>query len=245
MMSKKGKFPVIELFGPTIQGEGALAGARSHFVRFGGCPYRCKWCDSIHAVDPKRVKANATWVTPEEIVAGLDVLSAVRPSRWVTLSGGDPVMWDLGPLTDLLRQKYYVAVESEGAMWRPWLEWCQLVTLSPKGPSSGMLDKLDHNVLRQYAQVASHGDLCQIVMKVVVFDIEDLMFAREMFARYPMFKPYLSVGTPINQPYNATRLEICRRTCWLFEEALKYDDLVDATIIPQLHTLAWGSKKGV
>jgi hypothetical protein len=32
---------------------------------------------------------------------------------------------------------------------------------------------------------------------------------------------------------------------WLFEEALKYDDLVDATIIPQLHVLAWGHEKGV
>lgn len=154
-------------------------------------------------------------------------------------------MWDLGPLTDLLRQKYYVAVETEGAMWRPWLEYCQMVTLSPKGPSSGMLDKLNHNVLGQYAQVASFGDLCPIAMKIVVFSLEDLMFAREMFGRYPMFKPFLSVGTPLNIPHNSTKFEICSRMLWLFEEALKYDDLVDATIIPQLHVLAWGHEKGV
>src|SRR5215831_3988340 len=35
---------VDEIFGPTIQGEGALAGAVSMFVRLGGCDYRCAWC---------------------------------------------------------------------------------------------------------------------------------------------------------------------------------------------------------
>lgn len=33
-------FPVIEIFGPTIQGEGALAGLPTYFIRFGGCETR-------------------------------------------------------------------------------------------------------------------------------------------------------------------------------------------------------------
>lgn len=56
---KSKKFPVVELFGPTIQGEGAVAGQFSHFVRFGGCPRRCSWCDSMHAVLPEEVQKNA------------------------------------------------------------------------------------------------------------------------------------------------------------------------------------------
>lgn len=129
-------------------------------------------------------------------------------------------------------------------MYRPWVELCQVVTISPKPPSSGMVDKLDFNVLNEYAQIHQTGNSL-VAMKVVIFDIEDLMFAREIFHRYRQVKPFLSVGTPLHQPYNATRLEICRRTRWLFEEVLKYDDLVNATVLPQLHTLAWGSKKGV
>jgi 7-carboxy-7-deazaguanine synthase len=35
--TKTRTFPVIEIFGPTIQGEGALAGLPTMFVRFGGC----------------------------------------------------------------------------------------------------------------------------------------------------------------------------------------------------------------
>jgi 7-carboxy-7-deazaguanine synthase len=35
-------YPVIEIFGPTIQGEGAEAGLATHFLRVGGCDYRCR-----------------------------------------------------------------------------------------------------------------------------------------------------------------------------------------------------------
>ena len=47
----------IVIIGPTIQGEGALAGRPTIFVRTGGCDFRCTWRDSLHAVDPVH-KAN-------------------------------------------------------------------------------------------------------------------------------------------------------------------------------------------
>ncbi len=34
---------IAEVFGPTIQGEGALIGEPTVFVRTGGCDYRCAW----------------------------------------------------------------------------------------------------------------------------------------------------------------------------------------------------------
>ena len=46
-----GQIRVNEIFGPTIQGEGALIGQPTIFVRTGGCDYRCSWCDTLHAVD--------------------------------------------------------------------------------------------------------------------------------------------------------------------------------------------------
>ena len=48
--------PVVEIFGPTIQGEGAEAGIPTHFVRVGGCDFRCSWCDTMYAVDPEIVR---------------------------------------------------------------------------------------------------------------------------------------------------------------------------------------------
>jgi len=40
-MARVKMYPIIEIFGNTIQGEGALIGQQTAFVRFGGCDYRC------------------------------------------------------------------------------------------------------------------------------------------------------------------------------------------------------------
>ena len=45
------KIPVLEIFGPTIQGEGRVIGRKTMFVRTAGCDYRCSWCDSAFTWD--------------------------------------------------------------------------------------------------------------------------------------------------------------------------------------------------
>ena len=35
------KVPVMEIFGPTIQGEGMVIGQKTMFVRTAGCDYSC------------------------------------------------------------------------------------------------------------------------------------------------------------------------------------------------------------
>ena len=37
----------------SIQGEGLLAGRPSVFIRLAGCPLRCKYCDTVYALDAK------------------------------------------------------------------------------------------------------------------------------------------------------------------------------------------------
>ena len=71
---------MIEVFGPTIQGEGAEAGLPCNFVRLGGCDFRCSWCDTMYAVDPAEVRANAERMTAEQIVDRLDRARRRRPS---------------------------------------------------------------------------------------------------------------------------------------------------------------------
>lgn len=43
--------PVLEIFGPTIQGEGMVIGQKTMFVRTAGCDYSCSWCDSAFTWD--------------------------------------------------------------------------------------------------------------------------------------------------------------------------------------------------
>src|SRR5215475_1774448 len=96
-------------FGPTVQGEGQLCGSISHFVRFGGCDYRCSWCDSMHAVDPDRVHQNAEWLSPAEIASKIRKLGRCPT---ITFSGGNPALWDLTPLIAHLQGEYYLNVET-------------------------------------------------------------------------------------------------------------------------------------
>src|SRR4051794_20292397 len=77
--------PVVEIFGPTVQGEGPDAGVPAYFVRFGGCDWRCTWCDSMHAVEPAQVRQNAERLTVAEITDRVRVLP--EGPRLVVLSG--------------------------------------------------------------------------------------------------------------------------------------------------------------
>lgn len=242
---------VSELFGPTIQGEGALAGQTSLFLRTAGCDFRCQWCDSMHAVDPERIKATARRMTSTQIC---DELLALPQARWVTLSGGDPVIWNLSEIVAEMGRGCRIAVESQGSIWRDWLEDCDLVTVSPKPPSSGMTDRLDGSVLQKYHVRLRH----KLNFKIVVFNDEDLAFAIKIHRWLPNVPLYLTAGTErvnlprpedldpeIGWPTKASlTVNILNRYRWLVETALAKPELKDVTILPQLHVLLWGDALG-
>jgi 7-carboxy-7-deazaguanine synthase len=229
---------VSEIFGPTIQGEGALVGRPTLFVRTGGCDFRCDWCDSLYAVLPE---FRDTWrkMTAEGIVSELDVLSESRPML-VTLSGGNPA---LQPLDDLLRlgheRGYSFAMETQGSAARDWFAELDYLVLSPKPPSSKMAT--DWNSVRACRDVAQG---VSTTMKIVVFDEDDYQFARMAREELPELPLYLQVGNA-NPLADAHANEISAQGLeWLLARALS-DGWNDVVILPQLHVLLWGNKRGV
>jgi 7-carboxy-7-deazaguanine synthase len=226
---------VSEIFGPTIQGEGALAGQLSHFLRTFGCSYRCNWCDSMHAVDPNQ-SSKAHRLTAGEIVERVHWLKA--PAPWLTITGGDPVDWDLTGVVVPLSAEYRIAVETQGARWQEWLEYCHLITVSPKGPSSGMVDRLDPAILQKY-----HARLrARMVLKLVCFDDADLDFAERIRRFLPDIQMYLSAGTEVNAKHPAAA--VTQQYKWLAEAVIERPKLVNCVILPQLHVLIWGQEPG-
>lgn len=226
-------FPVIEVFGPVLQGEGRMIGAQTHFVRFGYCDYRCAWCDSLFAVDPEQVQAEAEWLDVDAIIARLDALGQRTP--WVTLSGGNPAIHDLAALVERLHASgRRVAIETQGTVYRPWLAQCDVVTVSPKPPSSGM--PTDH------ARLARFTALPQSNLKVVVFDDADFNYARDIHQRYPDRPFFIQPGNAVGQDDTAALL---RKLDWLAQRAMRDPAMADAVVLPQLHTLMYGNRRGV
>jgi 7-carboxy-7-deazaguanine synthase len=236
------KIPVIELFGPTIQGEGALAGQVSYFLRTGGCSFRCSWCDSMHAVEPAEIKKRAQHLTPQQIIERVRVVApGICKSPWITFTGGDPVLWDLGVIAHELKfLGFRVAVETQAHLWHDWLEVADLVTASPKPPSSGMAEKFSPAMLQKY--VARLG--VKLVLKFVVFSYEDLDWATRMRKLAPRARFFLSSGTVIREDDEEFKLVVLRQYHWLAAEVLRRPELVDATVLPQLHALLWGRQLG-
>ncbi|MCK5374855.1 MAG: 7-carboxy-7-deazaguanine synthase QueE [Alphaproteobacteria bacterium] len=243
---------VSEIFGPTIQGEGALIGQPTVFVRTGGCDYRCAWCDTLHAVESEY---RDQWLpmSSTEIFARIEELSGDTPLL-VTLSGGNPAIHPLEPLIDLGHEKNYsFALETQGSMPRPWFSKLDVLTLSPKPPSSEI--ETDWLKLDSCVENGMKGkQKTHIVLKIIVRDKKDYAYARATSDRYPDLPVYLQ---PLNeQPDNERgktqdgnnilreRDTVLDRTRWLAEFVI-HDRWYKATVLPQLHVLLWGDKKGV
>ena len=115
---------VKELFGPTLQGEGAHAGRPCVFLRFAACNLSCSWCDTDFAAE------GAVKLEAAQIVARLIELD-VHGSRMVVVTGGEPTLqWDR-ELADVLRAAGFRAhMESNGTrVPAAPVDW---LTVSPK-----------------------------------------------------------------------------------------------------------------
>ncbi|MEF2247811.1 MULTISPECIES: 7-carboxy-7-deazaguanine synthase QueE [unclassified Paenibacillus] len=238
------KIPVMEIFGPTVQGEGMVVGRKTMFVRTAGCDYQCSWCDSAFTWDGSG-KGDIQLMTAEEIIGQLAVTGGSSFNH-VTLSGGNPALLpQLGELIDGLHERgIAVALETQGSRWQRWFEAIDELTLSPKPPSSGM--ETNWGVLDDIISKLQAGRR-SFCIKVVVFDEQDLIFAKQVHSKYEHVPFYLQAGNEelaetneaVLLPYLLGRYE------WLIEQVMPDEALRDVYVLPQLHTWIWGNKKGV
>jgi 7-carboxy-7-deazaguanine synthase len=115
---------VKEMFGPTLQGEGAHAGRPCVFLRFAACNLECPWCDTDFAAE------GAVKLEADQIVARLIELD-VHASRMVVVTGGEPTLqWDAA-LADAIRAAGFRAhMETNGTrVPAAPVDW---LTVSPK-----------------------------------------------------------------------------------------------------------------
>jgi 7-carboxy-7-deazaguanine synthase len=239
---------ISEIFGPTVQGEGPLIGRPTVFVRTAGCDYRCRWCDTLYAVLPEHHDEWAS-MTAEAILARVGALTGGRPVL-VSLSGGNPALQPLAGVIALGRARgHSFALETQGSVAQDWFAALDWLVLSPKPPSSGM--DTDWAALDACLAAARGAPRC--ALKIVVFDEADYAYARDVAVRHPSLPLYLQVGNPAPlaaagsgaaMPEAADTDDLTARLRWLIDKVTA-DRWFEATVLPQLHVLVWGNKRGV
>ena len=144
--------PLMEAF-YTLQGEGYHKGGAAYFIRIGGCDVGCHWCDV-------KESWNAALHPPthiDEIVRG-----AKQYSDTVVVTGGEPLMWPMEPLTNLLHSKEInIHIETSGAypLSGNW-DWFCLSPKKNKLPIKEAYERADE-------------------LKMIIYNKDDIRFAEE------------------------------------------------------------------
>lgn len=114
--------PVMEHF-YTLQGEGVHQGRAAYFIRLGGCDVGCVWCDVKESWDAAK--------HPVYTVENLCATVKATPAQIVVITGGEPLLHNLAPLTTALHNAgLRVHIETSGSSpLSGSLDW---ITLSPK-----------------------------------------------------------------------------------------------------------------
>src|SRR5438477_8792639 len=117
------RMKIAEIF-YSVQGEGALVGVPSVFVRTSGCNLRCEWCDTPYT----SWRPEGTDWTLDRIVAEV----RAHPARHVVVTGGEPMITpEMVELTQRLREAgLHITIETAGTVFHPVA--CDLMSISPK-----------------------------------------------------------------------------------------------------------------
>jgi organic radical activating enzyme len=148
--------PLMEEF-YTIQGEGFHTGTAAYFIRVGGCDVGCHWCD-----------VKESWNADLHPPTSIDtiVANAKQYGKTIVITGGEPLMWNMSPLTQKLKDAgLKVHIETSGAypLSGTW-DW---ICLSPKK------NKLPTENVYLFAQE----------LKVIIHNKHDFIFAEEQAAK--------------------------------------------------------------
>ncbi len=201
----------------SLQGEGVLMGTPTTFVRFVGCNLECSWCDTKYA------REGGSEMSIDQIFDQVEEMG----TPFVCLTGGEPLLQkDIYKLIDtLLDNTYNVTIETNGSIPLERIPNSEdvLISMDVKCPSSGMSDQIEYDNLEFLAP--------RDQLKFIIADRVDYLFALKVMREHEINAPIIMT------PVGGTDLKE------LAEWVLR--DKIFVRVLPQLHKLIWGEKRGV
>ena len=232
---------VIELF-KSLQGEGLFIGRPSLFIRLAGCNLRCLTCDTGYAWTAAAfLQAKGFPRIPWEKVD--DALN--EESMHVVLTGGEPLLWPV-VLLRLLQHKGVrtLTIETNGTLAAP--EWALADkrvwwSVSPKGPWFND----EYPWKGAIPNLQDFDQTGRAYFKVVVRTADHMRWWLQRYATFGL------EGTVVFQPDNCELDDLHAYMHRLVYLAAEFADIrpwwvnVPVRILPQLHFLMYGRRRGV
>ena len=215
----------------SVQGEGALVGVPSVFVRTSGCNLRCVWCDTPYTSwEPQGEERSIDSIVEEITRHGAD---------HAVVTGGEPMIAPgIVELTRRLRQ--HVTIETAGTVDAEVR--CDLMSISPKLSNSVPREREGGRWAAQHDRLRYQPDVLRRLMaryryqlKFVIASPNDLAEVRQVVA-----ETGASNERVILMPEGTDGTSLAERGRWLVEickhERFRYS--------PRLHVDLWGNQRG-
>jgi 7-cyano-7-deazaguanosine (preQ0) biosynthesis protein QueE len=225
-------YRVCEIF-KSIQGEGRVIGTPSLFVRMYGCNLTCVWCDTKYSWEGQATAKEGIQYTKMASKEILVSLSEFGDINLVTITGGEPLLQPLEEFVRaLVRKGHDVLIETNGTI-TPSKELRRLVSIwsvSPKTSNAGFFVK--------YGRLEWLSDVMDYYLKFVVAnprkDIEEILAFLD--------ERGIDDSKVILQP-DGMREDYVDALRSLMNYVI--DEKIPLRVLPQMHRLAWGHKRGV
>lgn len=227
--AKSATYVVSEVFGPTVQGEGPSLGRRCGFVRLGACNLHCTWCDTPYTWDWQRYnpRQELRQLPLEALVEHLKSMGV----NMVVVSGGEPLLQDLGPLIVACRRHgWRVEVETNGTLIPQDKDNLpDQFNVSPKLSHAG--DLAHRRIVPEALQWLNASQ--RAIFKFVVQEVSHLEEVQALVAAHGLAPVYI-------MPEGITAEAVCRISTMLAEEVIRRG----WNLTTRLHVLLWGAERG-
>jgi 7-carboxy-7-deazaguanine synthase len=219
----------------SIQGEGALAGVPSVFIRTSGCNLRCRWCDTPYT----------SWEPCGDDIAVADIMEQVTRfgCKHAVVTGGEPMISpEIGALTrELHKRGLEITIETAGTVYQQVA--CDLMSISPKLKNSVPLDRDGGRWAAQHERLRYRPDVLRRLiaeyayqLKFVVANPSDLEEVRQICGEIRA-----DPSRVILMPEGTDRNVLRDRGLWIAELCKQYGYRFG----PRLHVELWGDRRGV
>jgi len=239
---------IVEIFS-SLQGEGIYVGEKMTFVRFGSCDMRCRYCDTLHALNlseelhVEKEPGSSEFESIENPISVTKLCELLErfDDEFISVTGGEPLGYAqfLAEWLPAVSQKRRVLLETNGvkhAELEKVLPHIHVVSMDIKLPSAAGCGKHwdDHLEFLKKTVVAGR----EVYVKLVVTDETtdgDIQRAIDIVTRVNRFIPIViqpaSQTITFQEAISKERLESVERLCSAYLE--------DVRVIPQMHK-EWG-----